>query len=686
MGFINRKKWSGWLLLALVAPHTVTLAQTTDTPHQPPADLVDMSIEQLMQVKVQTVYGASKYEQKVTQAPSSVSIVTADEIKKFGYRSLPDLLRSIRGFYVSHDRNYGYVGSRGFLRPGDYNTRYLFLINGHRINDNIYDAGWVGTDGNPELDIVDRVEIIRGPSSSIYGSSAFFGVVNIVTKSGRQVDGVEVSTEAGSFDTYKGRFTFGKKFQNDIEWLLSGSYYSSEGQRRLYYPEFDQRISTDPRARNNGIARNSDEEEYYQAFSSLGYHDFTLTALYVSHTKEVPTASFGTLFGIDREQTIDERAFVELKYDHQFGENTEALGRISYDAYPYLGDYPYDAVGANNPADAVINKDVAFGDWITAELQLKQRFLDRHTLIFGAEYRENLHQHLANYDDTDPRVTYVEDRRRSRTFGVYAQAEAVLLTNLLLNAGIRYDYYYTFGDTLNPRVGLIYSPWEKTTFKLLYGQAFRAPNEYELYYGGPVQGANPNLEPETIRTYEAIYEQYLAANLRFSASAYYYRINGLISQTPDPITGSFSFANVNPVQAQGVEFELEGTYAWGLLARASYAFQRAEDVDTGDELSNSPRHLAKANLLVPLYQDKIFSGLELQYTSRVKTLAGNKADDFVVVNWTLFSQKLIKGLELSAGIYNLLDTKYGYPGAADHLQDVIQQDGRSLRVKLTYKF
>jgi iron complex outermembrane receptor protein len=311
---------------------------------------------------------------------------------------------------------------------------------------------------------------------------------------------------------------------------------------------------------------------------------------------------------------------------------------------------------------------------------------DRHTVIVGAEYRENLHQDLLNYDAQG--TTFIDDRRSGRSFALYGQVEAVLLTNLLLNAGLRYDHYDTFGDTLNPRVGLIYNPWQKTTFKLLYGQAFRAPNDYELYYGAPsiYQAPNPDLEPERIRTYEAIYEQYLPAHLRFSASAYFYEIDNLISQMLLPGTDLYIFENVERVQAKGLEFELEGKYPGGVLARASYALQRTEDADTGAELTSSPRHLIKGNLIVPLYRDKIFAGLELQYQSSVRTLAGRRADDFVIGNFTLFSQRIVKGLEVSASVYNLFDTKYASPGAGDHLQDTIAQDGRSFRLKMTYKF
>jgi outer membrane receptor for ferrienterochelin and colicin len=96
--------------------------------------------EELLFKDIASVYTASKYEQKITEAPSKVSIVTDDEIRRYGYRTLADILRSLPGFYVSYDRNYSYVGVRGFGVPGDYNTRVLMLVDGHRINDNIYDS------------------------------------------------------------------------------------------------------------------------------------------------------------------------------------------------------------------------------------------------------------------------------------------------------------------------------------------------------------------------------------------------------------------------------------------------------------------------------------------------------------------------------------------------------------------
>ncbi len=131
------------------------------------------SDETLLFQDIPSVFGASKYEQKVSEAPSSISIVTAEDIKKYGYRTLADILRSVRSFYISYDRSYSYAGARGFGRPGDYNSRILVLIDGHRSNDNVYDGALLGTEGVIDVDLIDRVEIIRGPGSSLYGSNAF---------------------------------------------------------------------------------------------------------------------------------------------------------------------------------------------------------------------------------------------------------------------------------------------------------------------------------------------------------------------------------------------------------------------------------------------------------------------------------------------------------------------------------
>ena len=296
---------------------------------QAPPDLMDMSLEDLMKVEIDSVYGASGYKQKVSDAPASITIITADEISRHGYRTLADILRNVPGFYVTYDRDYDYLGERGFGPPGDYNSRFLLLVDGHRVNDNIFDQAFIGTDFPVDVDLIDRIEVIRGPNSSLYVASALLGVINIVTKPVRDAQGVTVSAELASYGTFKSQLTYGHHFRNGLEMLLSGSYYNSHGQDALYFPEF-----ASP-ATNYGIAQNADYDEYGHFFADFTYGHFRLEAVYGSREKGVPTGAFGSVFDDTANRSIDTRQYLDLKYDRNFGSDWGVMGRVYIDRYPY---------------------------------------------------------------------------------------------------------------------------------------------------------------------------------------------------------------------------------------------------------------------------------------------------------------------------------------------------------------
>lgn len=231
-------------------------------------DVGDASLEELGHIQV---YGASKRLQSTSDAPASVTVITADEIQKYGYRTLAEILESARGFYITYDRDYTFIGVRGFGRLGDWNNRVLLLVDGHRINDNVLGMAMIGPEFLVDVDLIDRVEIIRGPSSSLYGAQAFLAVINVVTIKAPRLKGEEVSFAPASYGTYQGRASYGGEYKG-VDMLLSGTFYNSQGQT-LFFPQFDSS------ATNYGVTRNTDYESFQHILATISFAGFTLQGL-----------------------------------------------------------------------------------------------------------------------------------------------------------------------------------------------------------------------------------------------------------------------------------------------------------------------------------------------------------------------------------------------------------------------
>ena len=631
-----------------------------------------------MSINVDSVYGASGFAQKVTEAPASVTIITSEEIQRYGYRTLADILRTVPDFYVTYDRNYSYVGVRGFGLPGQYNNTIALMIDGHRMNDNIFDAALIGTEFPLDVDLIQRVEVIRGPNSSQYVASAFLGIINIVTKRGRDLPKVTVAGEVASYGTYQGHVSYGNQFSNGLEVLVSGSLYDSHGQDQLLFGAFDNS------ATHSGIAVNADGDEFQELFANISWGSFTLQGLYGSRDKGIPTAPFGSVFNVTGTRTIDERAYLDLTYTRQLGHGWNLTSRTYLDLFDNDGTYIYDYSASGGPS-RVLNRNFAHGKWWGEEATVSKQIFRAQRVSAGGEFRDNFQQDQGNYD-VQPFVQYFRDSRQSTIFSVFAQDEIHLRSNLILNLGIRYDRYSLFGGTTNPRAALIYSPWENTHFKVLFGQAFRAPNLFELFYNAPGNEASPSLRPETVKTTEVVWEQYFASHFRTTASAFYYPIRNLISEQIDPANGNAFFANAGSLDLRGFDFSLSRTLPGGLDATVSYSFQDAENASTRMAVTNSPKHIVQANLSVPIVKRMIFASMDLQFVSTRATLAGEYTGAEVVPNFTVFTRDVLKGWEISASVYNGINQKYADPAGNGLAEDTITQDGRTFRVKVQYKF
>jgi iron complex outermembrane receptor protein len=629
-----------------------------------PEALADLTLEELVAVRL--VSAASKRPQSTKEAPAVVTIVTADEIRRQGYRTLGDVLRTLSGFHVTDDRNYSYVGVRGFGVPGDYNTRILLLLDGVRTNDNIFDSAYVAREFVLDPDLIERVEVSRGPGASVYGNSAFFAVIDVISKRGRDLDGGRVSVGAASFGTYEGKATYGRRLASGLEFAVSGALLDSAGQT-LFFPEFAET--------NRGIVQGGDGEHAVKGFASLGYRGFTATAAYSSRSKNIPTASYGTVFGDTRARTRDELLLVSAGYQASLGKRFDLTTRLTSGAYDYDGAYPYEM----SPSTTDLFVDYASGRWWGAEATGTLR-AGRHTFLLGGEYQRSTRQDQGyRYLSTTEGAFALGDQ--DHRFGLYAQDDIKILEKVVLSLGGRFDRHQDLGARLNPRVALVVSADAATTVKLLYGRAFRAPNEYEQHYYSQSEG---DLEVETIETLEAAVERALGADARLVGSVYRSAIRQLITLDEND-DGALFFRNSEKADSFGGELALELRLRRGMVGRFSYSLQRTRN-EAGEPYTNSPRHMVKANLSLPLAGGRAWASANAQHMSSRITPEGTQSGAFTLANLTVFAGRLPGGFEATAGLYNLFDARYGDPASTEHTQVVIPQDGRSFKLLVSRRF
>jgi len=616
-------------------------------------DLSTLPLEDLMQVPVVTA--ASKFEQLISDAPSSVVVLTASDIRNFGWRTLGDALATLPGLYVTNDRDYTYLGARGFLRPGDYNGRFLLTIDGVRTNDPVYDQALLGTEGLLDMDMVKRIEFVPGPGSAVYGSNALFGVINVVTRDGSSLAGLRTALAAGSFGERRARASYGWHAQNGADLLLSATSYHRTGQD-LYFAEFD---TPD---QNHGVARRLDYDRAQNFLVKGGYGGFVLTAVYVARTKGIPT--------------------VALTWNGQLAPKVALAAELSYGRAEYLGVGYFAKDGATVP-----NYDGDHARWYGANVNATITALSGHKIVAGLETNRNARRDQYNFDQA-PYALVLDQRAPVDTrSAAFVEDEIRLPAGFLVNAGLRYDRYeHPDLHRLSPRVALLYKPTPRDTVKLIGGSAFRAANAYEMYYaypGADGQMANPNLQPERIATRELVLEHALAGAGHATLSLFHYAMDGLVSLQQDADTGLAVYRNVDHAQAHGLEAALENQLG-ATRVRASYAWQVARGND-GAPLINSPRHLGKVGLVSALPWHGANLGSELLCSSprqgQRETAAG-----YCVTNLTLTVPRALADADLSLSLFNALDKRYADITDAAFVRETVARQSRTLYAKLEHRF
>jgi iron complex outermembrane receptor protein len=651
---------SGLLLLAAAA---LAIAQSAEPDAR---DLGGLSLEQLMDVQVQT---ATLRKQSLQDAPASVTVVTAEDIRRYGYRTLGEVLSNVRSFYATSDGPLGYLGARGFSLLGDYNTRFLVLINGHALTDNVFGAMYYfGQDFPLDLDLVEQIEIVRGPSSALYGGNGVFATLNIITKSPANAARRHVRTQVSTLGERKLAASAAFAVGSGASMLLSGAVLHSGG-RTVDFPELAQAGLSPSRTGHVG------SEAGYNVFANLTWKDWTVIALFGQHNAIVPTGWYGTSVGNTGTTDLESRNFVEAAWNRSVGQNGEFRWRTYYDQYRYDGVYDY--------GSGFRILDGAIGDWVGSELVYHHDTGGRGTFTVGGQAGVDLRNVQYDIDATTSpagteRIERFRRNHRRASLGIFAQQQWKLSPSWTAYVGGRVDK--TTYDTLffSPRLAVVHER-NNHAHKLMYGRAFRNPSTFERYWQ-----PNPSLKAERIDTFEIVREQRLFRSASLTASAFHYRLGGLIVGVPVSET-SLQYQNASRAQATGFETELSAQPAGWLAAVASFSVQRTRGVNSGERLPNSPVRLGQFRASIPLARQRLILSGALRYLASRLDAYGGHVPAATVVDFTATASRLRTGMELQFGVRNVLDKSYSDPLSPEHATQRMPAAGRAVFVRLAWR-
>lgn len=605
---------------------------------------------------------AALYTQTLQEAPANVTVITQQQIRNYGYRTLAEALSNVRGFFTTRDGDLYYVGVRGFALPGDYNTRILVMLNGHYLTDNVYGAMYMfGQDFGLDMDLVQRIEIVRGPSSALYGSNGMFATINIFTRAPADSARALVSTEFGSFGERKMLVSASMYLGRGANLLMAGSGFHTTG-RNMDAPEL-----------GNLRTGSVDAEQGYHTFAQLTWRDWSVTANFQGRKSIVPTGWFGADFGDTGTSSRDSHNFVEAALTKSIGDGAEIRWRVSYDQFRYYGRYDYTAEEVTSD-----DRDYALGDWLGTQFAYRRPFGRFGNLTIGTQANVDLRNvQIGEY--VQPEFErYLEIRQPNQSYGVFGQYEWNLSKNWVLFAGLRFDDSRIYQPFVAPKLAAVWKASKDTSYKFMYGRAFRNPSTFERYYE-----PNPLLKAEEMNTFEFAREQRIHSRVDLIASVFHYRLTGLVEGVP---IGDYTlqYRNVSTSHASGFELEASGHPAKWLETSASFSLHRAEYADPRRALPNSPARLAHFRASVPLARNRLIVSTAVRYLSSRLSPYGFRVDPVVLVDATMTTSRLHRNFDLQFGVRNLADRQYVDPLSTEHLISVMPRAGRNVFLKLIW--
>lgn len=557
---------------------------------------------------------ATGSKQAIAKAPAVVTVITAKDIKAIGATDLDEILETVPGLHIG--RNPGGYNPIYTIRGiySYYNSQVLFLINGIPLT-NLYLGDRNSIWGGMPVQSIERIEVIRGPGSAVYGADASAGVINIITKTKEGINGTEIGGRFGSFGTYDGWALHGNTW-NGFDVAAMVEYHNTEGQKK-----------TIP----------SDAQTYYDnAFgthASLAPGSVSLQRDNLDVRLDISKDNWRFRSGLQHRSNIGTGAGVAQALDpHGRYASNRWNADLTYHNADLFEDWDITAQLSYFNTSQVVQKDSllfppnsfpGFPNGVIGNPEVFERHaranfsafysgFDRHTVRVGTGFnyssiydvRETKNYRLVPNQLPQPlsndSINSVKDVSNSadafltpgsrRDYFAFLQDEWKFAKDWELTTGVRYDYYSDFGSTVNPRLALIWETRQDLTTKFLYGRAFRAPSWAEAHVlNNPVSIGNPNLKPETINTIELAFDYRPDDKLRFGLNVFNYWWSDIIQFSPDG-KGTRTAKNAGQQTGYGLELEADWRISPTLSLLGNYSYQQSTDESTHHDAGYAPHH------------------------------------------------------------------------------------------------
>ncbi len=658
---------------------------------------------------------ATGVKQPVGKAPAVTSVITAEDIKAIGATDIDEALETVPGLHVARSKD-GYNPIYSFRGvSSEYNPQVLMLVNGIPIT-NAYGGNRSNFWGGMPVQAIARIEVVRGPGSAVYGADAFAGVINIITKTKQDIKGTEVGGRVGSFDSYDGWALHGDTWAGfDVAAMVE--YHDTQGQNSIIEADaqtgFDQRFGTHASLspgpvnlqRRNIDARldlSRDHWRFRGGLQSRGDQGASPTS---AQTLD-PNGRGGS-----------ERWNADLNYDNpDFAKDWDVKAQISYLDTSQVTEtnfalFPPGAQLPIDPTTGLIGNGplVTFPQGFIAAPSFYERHarfntsafytgFDKHSLRVGTGFNYSSLYDVAAHKNSGinpttgtanpllPNFSIIDvtgtpylpiqpvDRRN---FFAFFQDEWRFMKDWALTAGLRYDNYSDFGNTLNPRTALVWETRYDLTTKLMYGSAFRAPSFQELYsINNPVNRGNPSLKPETMNTLELAFDYRPRDKLRLGLNLFNYWWKDIIRFIPDAGAPTVTAQNTGLQTGYGTELEAEWQAFDTLKLLGNYAYQKPRDTTLNHDSGNSPHHMVyvRANWeFMPHWQITPQAKWIID-RSRIAGDSRPAVADYTWVDLTLRRKQLAEHWEVAFSVRNLFDVNAREPSLAGRPTAAIPYD------------